>query len=291
MSKFDCEENWALIKSGIYEILNGNTRCLSFVELNHKAYNMVNNSCGDILYDRLFEVISEHTKFKVLPDILRSLTSDKLLEALGNTWCHYHNALVNIKHILSHMERTYVQQRGVSNVCSLGNSIFTNIVVRCPDITENVRNELLQKIEMERNGDKKDCKQVRIICQMLIDLGRDVYVEVFEIYFLKESAVYFRHIRDELISNIKSPWQRRSIIESYMEEEIKMVERLLDPSTKHHIVRIVEEELLKNDLVTVTNDDADEPLLLEACNDIKKRFARSVAAKRSRGSLTPDCRE
>lgn len=79
---------------------------------------------------------------------------------------------------------------------------------------------------------------------MLVDLGQPVYVDDFEKHFLAAAADFYAKEAQEYISSSDCPEYLRKA-EKRLMEELERVKNYLDESTEIKITRVVENELIK----------------------------------------------
>eukprot|EP00967_Tisochrysis_lutea_P057082 scaffold72307_cov20-Tisochrysis_lutea.AAC.3 len=80
--------------------------------------------------------------------------------------------------------------------------------------------------------------------QMLVDLGPNVYMDEFETPFLLASASFYKLEAQEFISSCTCP-EYLARTEKRLTEESDRVRNYLDPITETKIIRVVEVELVQ----------------------------------------------
>jgi cullin 3 len=146
---------WTLLKNAIQEIQKKNNSGLSFEELYRNAYTMVLHKHGEKLYTGLREVVTDHLVNKVRNDVLESLNNN-FLQTLNSAWNDHQTSMVMIRDILMYMNRVYVHQNSVENVCNLGLMIFREHIIYHQDIHNHLRETLLSMVARERRGEIVD---------------------------------------------------------------------------------------------------------------------------------------
>ncbi|KXJ15047.1 cullin-3 [Exaiptasia diaphana] len=246
------EDIWNLLKNAIQEIQKKNNSGLSFEELYRNAYTMVLHKHGERLYNGLKIVVTEHLEEKIRKEVVASL-SNNFLDTLNAAWNDHQTSMVMIRDILMYMDRVYVQQNGVDNVYNLGLILFRDKVVRYGNIRDHLCQTLLTLVRKERKGEVVDRMAIRNACQMLMILGIDsrvVYEEDFESPFLEESAEFYKLEGQKFLAeNSASIYIQK--VEQRINEESERAKHYLDPSTEESIVKVVEEELIRNHMKTI----------------------------------------
>ncbi|XP_058508668.1 cullin-3-like [Solea solea] len=248
-----CANNiWNLLMNAIQDIQRKTNSEIIFSELYRNAYTLVVQHHGEKLYTGLRGVITGHLVLKAEKDVLNSMKNN-FLQTLFQVWNDHQTAMVMIRDILMYMDRVYVKQNNLVNVYNLGLIIFRDQVVHHGCIQAHLRHTLLDMIGRERNGEVVDRWAIRSACQMLMILsldGRSVYVEDFENPFLAMSAEFFQIESEKyLADNNASIYIKR--VEARINEEIERVMHCLDRSTKEHIVKVAERDLISKHMITI----------------------------------------
>jgi len=245
---------WALLKKAIQEIQKKNNGGLSFEELYRNAYTMVLHKHGDKLYQGLKDVVIEHMRNKVRPDVLNSLNNN-FLSTLNSAWEDHQTSMVMIRDILMYMDRVYVSQCNTDNVYHLGLKIFRDEVILPREICQHLQEILLDLVAKERRGEVVDRGSIKSACTMLTTVslqGREVYEEHFEVPFLQQSADFYRMESQKFLAdNSTSVYINK--VEARIEEEVERARHYLDPMSEPEIVRVLEEELIEKHMNTIVN--------------------------------------
>lgn len=184
------DKTWNTLKKAIHEIHKQNASGLSFEELYRNAYNMVLHKYGDKLYTGLRDTVTEH--LQSIAEHIAAENDDSFMHVLNDKWKLHKISMMMIRDILMYMDRTYVTQFKKTNVYDLGLQIFRDQVARAPKIKDRLLNALLSLVHRERTTEIIDRSLFKGVTQMLVDLGREVYVNDFELPFLEASALFYQ---------------------------------------------------------------------------------------------------
>ncbi|CAI5707445.1 unnamed protein product [Peronospora effusa] len=240
------QEIWILLRTAIYEIFSHNASLLSFEELYRNSYNLVLHKHGDVLYNGVVDVITEH--LECVAHQIASVSDELLLGTLNEQWMDYQIVMTMVRDILMYMDRTYVTQKRKLPVYDKGLHIFRDVVVRCDSIRDRLRTRLLLSIETERQGELIDRDLIKSILRMLIDLGvhsNAVYEKEFEKLFLDTTLDFYRAEAQTML-DIATCSEYLEKAEQRLNEEGARVLHYLIPSTEHKLKTIVETQLIKN---------------------------------------------
>lgn len=243
------DKTWKILEDAIREINNHNASGLSFEELYRNAYNMVLHKFGDRLYSGL-----ENTLRKYLMTVAGQIDGTQgtaFLPEFRQRWLDHLKSMQMIRDILMYMDRTYVPQNDKMPVNDLGLHLWKECVVRAPRLRERLLQTLLELIYKERTGEDVDRSLLRSITQMLTDLGQNVYVEDFEKHFLAASADFYRAEAQQYIATSDCPDYLRKA-EGRLDEELARVKHYLDAGTELKISGVVQDEMIKNQMKTLT---------------------------------------
>lgn len=153
-----------------------------------------------------------------------------------------------IRDILMYMDRTYVMQQQKTPVFQLGLELWRDHVVRSKSISERLLNVLSERIGKERMGEVIERSLIKAITQMLVDLGQAVYQDDFEKHFLAGAADFYKKEAQDFLATSDCPSYLRKA-EKRLQEEQERVKAYLDAGTEHKITRVVETELILNQVL------------------------------------------
>jgi Cullin family/Cullin protein neddylation domain len=243
------QRTWATLQQAITKINERKTSELSFEELYRFSYNMVLHKYGDILYDGLTGVLSEH--LAAMAEKVAAADPATFLSQLQMQWAWFKISLNHVRDILMYMDRTYVPTKKKKTVHDLGVALFRDHVIRNEAINTRLVETVLSKIECERSGEAIDTHLIRSVTRMLAELGEDldgvtpVYVNVFENPFLEETRQFYaREAKLYLAETTCSDYLRKA--SQRIQEERLRVELYLDPQTGNKVRRVAEHELISN---------------------------------------------
>lgn len=239
------DKTWKVLEDAIHEIHNQNASGLSFEELYRNAYNMVLHKYGDRLYNGLIRTLTQ--QLKEVADKVEATQGVPFLKELKLRWDEHNKSTQMIRDILMYMDRTYVAQQQKTAVFQLGLELWRDNVVRNKKIGERLLSILMDLIHKERTGEVIDRALIRSVTMMLVDLGQTVYVEDFEQHFLAAARDFYKKEAQEYISSSDCPEYLRKA-EKRLSEELERVKNYLDPSTEPKITKVVETELIMNQM-------------------------------------------
>lgn len=190
-------KTWTLLRTAVEDILQKKCSTISFEELYQMAYGMFLHKHGNLLHQRLQEVITEHLSSKVRGDLLKAVETN-FLQGLKQIWEDFSSGMLIIKDIFMYMDRKVENLDSAQpSVYSMGLMLFRDTVLHYGQVREKLQLTLLELIAQERSGGMIDQATVRSVCTMLMELGggtRLVYEEDFEQTYLAESAKFFRKL-------------------------------------------------------------------------------------------------
>eukprot|EP00798_Chlamydomonas_sp_ICE-L_P002801 gene2801-12676_t len=239
------DKTWKVLESAINEIHNQNASGLSFEELYRNAYNMVLHKYGDRLYNGVIATLKKQLNEVALK--IEATQGIPFLKELKKRWDDHNKATQMIRDILMYMDRTYVGTQQKTPVFQLGLELWRDHVVRNKVIGERLISVLLELVCKERNGETTDKSLIRSTTQMLVDLGHAVYVDDFETAFLAATADFYKKEANEYISSCDCP-DYLTKAEKRLTEEVERVKHYLDASTEAKVTKVVETELILNQM-------------------------------------------
>lgn len=266
------DKTWQKLETAIREIHNKNASGLSFEELYRNAYNMVLHKHGERLYTGLINTLTAH--LQEIARLIEQKEGVSFLAELKKHWDDHNKSTQMIRDILMYMDRTFVAQQQRTPVFALGLELWRNHVVRSKQIAERLRTVLLDLVQRERSGETIDRALFRSITQMLVDLGPNVYMDEFETPFLLASASFYKLEAQEFISSCTCP-EYLARTEKRLTEESDRVRNYLDPITETKIIRVVEVELVQQQvkaLVEMENTGLLALLRLNKYEDLDRMY-------------------
>ncbi|KAI6240791.1 CULLIN-2 domain-containing protein [Aphelenchoides fujianensis] len=246
------DNTWGMLQTALNEILHKNNSGLSFEELYRNAYTMVLHKKGELLYNGLTEVVTEHLRNTICPEVTRSLQNN-FLETLNKIWSDHTTAMVMIRDILMYMDRVYVSQARLDPVYNLGLQLFRNEIIAEQTINGQLKATLLSMIAQERAKEAIEWIDLKNACQMLVTLGledRSYYEDQFESLFLNESTEFYRNASQKFLQENSASVYIRKVNEC-LEEEQQRSKRYLDEITEEKIIAVLKQELITSHMQTV----------------------------------------
>ena len=198
--KEQAEELWRSLDNSIGLIFDLQASRLSFEELYRKAYDLVIQKYGDLLYNGLNESIKRRCT-----EILIKLNKEPqkhIFEKLISSWTEFKVAVNMIKDILMYMDRNYVQSKNLTPAYELGLSIFKNVVILDQEISIKLKEWILDNIKNDRKGqmmstDKFLMKSVIGMLAEVSNRDKNIYINLFETPFLEESNIFYKNEAQE----------------------------------------------------------------------------------------------
>lgn len=117
---------WIILNNAVQEIQKDNAD-LSHEEIYHKAYEVVMNKHGFRMYNGLRELLTDHLKQRVRPELLKNMNIN-FLSQLNGAWIKHQTSMLMLRDMLGFMDRTYAAPRGLDNVYNLGLKLFRDEV-------------------------------------------------------------------------------------------------------------------------------------------------------------------
>ena len=275
--KEQAEEVWRSLDKSIALIFDLQAARLSFEELYRKAYDLVIQKYGDLLYNGLKESIRRQCS-----EILSMLLSENsigIFEKLISSWTAFKSAINMIKDILMYMDRNYVQSKNLMPAYDLGLSIFTNVVIQDPAISSKIRDWILLNIHNDRNyqmmsTDRHLMKNIISILAEVSNRSKDIYINIFENPFLEESRIfYMNEAQIWIAADSCSEYLKK--VEKRLKEEKARVEAYMDPRTENLILKILDECFIKTNcrtLVMMENSGCARMMENDRYEDLKRMY-------------------
>jgi len=242
MDEKESNKTWECLKNAIHQIHQHNASSLSFEELYRNAYNLVLHKYGELLYNGVQGVVTEHLK-----DVAQSCVDcpdDRLLEELKRQWDDHKTTMVMIRDILMYMDRNFVSQYKKVPVYEMGLMIFRENVSGHLRVRTRLLTLMLNNIAAERRGEQVDRILLKHTVNMLVELGvqgKSVYRECFEDQFLDHTRKFYQDESVQYISqNACSDYLKKA--EMRIKEEKSRVENYLHESTMEKIQELCDEE-------------------------------------------------
>jgi cullin 3 len=275
--KDQAEELWKSLDNSISLIFDLQASKLSFEELYRKAYDLVIQKYGELLYNGLKETIGRqcaHIVHKLLTE-----SQNNFFDRLISSWTDFKTAINMIKDILMYMDRNYVLTKNLMPVYELGLSIFKNIVILNADINNKIKNWILDNIKNDRNLLMMSTEKflIKSVISMLAEANnrdKNIYVNTFEIPFLEESKIFYTHEAQAWIST-DSCSEYLKKVERRLKEEKERVESIMELRTEPLILKIIDECFIKTYskvLVNMENSGCAKMMENSQLEDLKRMY-------------------
>ncbi|KAG2493302.1 hypothetical protein HYH03_008438 [Edaphochlamys debaryana] len=209
---------------------------------------MVLHKFGPRLYDGLIRTLTAH--LTAIASKIEGKEGAPFLRELKKRWDEHNKSTQMIRDILMYMDRTFVVQQQKTPVFALGLELWRENVVRNRQIAERLLSILMSLILKERQGEMIERGLIKSVTQMLVDLGHPVYVEDFEKPFLAAAAEFYKKEAADFISSSDCPDYLRKA-EQRLAEEAERCAAYMDGGTEPKVTRVVETELLKNQMTAL----------------------------------------
>lgn len=233
-----------IICNAINEVYNQNSSQLSFEQIYGTAYKLVLQKQGDVLYERLREVISKHLKSSV--QRLQNENVSNFLAQLVEEWELHRASFQRISDVLMYVDRTYCEQKKKAPIFPMALALFRDTIVYDPPTRERIRMWLLKEILSERQGCIIDRQLIKETLLMLVKVGITsslVYEEEFERLFLLETEKFY-HVESFEYVSVNSCPDYMSKVERRLAEESERVTNYLAPETEVKLRAILDAQLL-----------------------------------------------
>eukprot|EP00929_Paragymnodinium_shiwhaense_P119379 TRINITY_DN91272_c0_g1_i1.p1 TRINITY_DN91272_c0_g1~~TRINITY_DN91272_c0_g1_i1.p1 ORF type:complete len:769 (+),score=209.87 TRINITY_DN91272_c0_g1_i1:168-2474(+) len=251
MDEKESNRTWECLKHAIHQIHNHNASSLSFEELYRNAYNLVLHKYGELLYNGVQGVVTDHL-IAVAQNCV-DCADDRLLEELKKQWDDHKTTMVMIRDILMYMDRNFVSQYKKVPVYEMGLMIFRENVSGHPRVRTRLLTLMLDNIAASRRGEQVDWILLKHTVNMLVELGvqgRNVYRECFEDQFLDHTRKFYQDESVQYISqNTCSDYLKKA--EKRIREEKARVENYLHDSTMEKIQELCDQEWIQRHYKTL----------------------------------------
>jgi len=254
MDKATAQQMWFEVKEDMNQIYNNNAKSLFFEKLYRKAYNLVLQKHGDLLYNGVTEMIRSHLKKEA--ERLVATPKEHLMAELLKGWQHHRTASLIFKDIFMYLDRVYVPVHNKAKVFELGLLSFRDVVLYNDGIRLCLRGLLLAKVREERAGNIIDRDTMRSVLSVFSELssidGTHVYRVDFEDHFLKETETYYRSEALKYLSENSCP-EYLLQSEQRIQEEGERVIHYLSQSTGTKLSEILLNQLIAKHTVALLN--------------------------------------
>lgn len=271
------QQTWEKLKDAVIAIQTSKPINTSQEELYQAVENLCSNGMAAFLHDGLKGLCETHIKNNVdqfLPD---SMDSISFLKLMNEFWQDHCRQMIMIRSIFLFLDRTYILQTpGLCSLWDMGLDLFRMHIVSHTVIQGRIVDGLLMMIEKERNGHTVDKSLVKNLLRMLLDL--QIYQEVFEVKFLKETEEMYASEGQRLMQEMEVPLYLQHV-DRRLNEEWERLLHYLDQSTKKTLIQCVEKQLLGEHLIAILQKGLDNMLDQNRVSDLKLMFDLFSRAK------------
>eukprot|EP00398_MALV-I-01_sp_L67-1_P000454 gene454-936_t len=275
MDEKEAARTWESLKDALTQIHAHNASTLSFEELYRNAYNLVLHKYGDLLYQNVRMVVTNH--LQVVGVIVRDATDNTLLEELKKQWDDHKTVMVMIRDILMYMDRNFVNQYKKIPVYDMGLTVFREQVICQAGVRDRLLEIMLKMIADDRAGLPIDKILLKHTVTMLVELGvqsKNVYREFFEDKFLASTKEYYKKESTSYISENTCP-DFLIKAETRILEEKGRIESYLHDSTMERINQLMDQEWIVehcNTLISMENSGACAMFTHDKSQDLARMY-------------------
>jgi len=281
-NELDFEAAWDVIRSSLSEMHERNASQLSFETIYRHCYKIILKKKGDVFYERLqrFEKdwltqrVRSDLKTLLSPVLLESPTSgaggsstgnerrsagEKFSRGLKDAFEAQQLVMKMSTDVFMYCDRVYCTDTRKPSIYSAGMMIFRDSILRAtldksaPTILEITNDIILRQIALERAGDVIDKSLIRSCVAMLEGLFTSnheieeerLYLTSFEPLFLEASREFYQQEAKMLLDEADAATYCRKASKRIHEEGDRCQSTLLQ-STAPKIIKVVEDELIKN---------------------------------------------
>ncbi|KAJ3218002.1 Cullin-4A [Dinochytrium kinnereticum] len=208
------KEAWGKLKTAVHCIYS-NTRVTDSLEELYKACeNLCLQKKASSLYTNLRAVCEDH----ILKELERLKRGDYpkngWLEALDECWKNFCRQQIMIRSIFLYLDRTYVLQTpGLAGIWDLGLTLFRVHVLGDHVLKTATISEVLELIQLDRNGDLVPRDLLGSMIRMFLDLN--MYTDDFENALLARTELFYLEEGDSLVGSFP-PTNAWSAVGSYL---------------------------------------------------------------------------
>ncbi|XP_037954020.1 cullin-3-like [Teleopsis dalmanni] len=246
------ETLWASLKNAMQMIQKKSKSKFSFERLYRNAHYMILYNQGNRLYSGVREVISEHLKQSVRQCLIKNINNNFLFK-LNQEWNDHKTSMLMIRDILMYMDRVYVEKENLQNVFNLGLILFRDEIIKYTKLKNVLSDCIMEMIQIERCGEVINHLLMKNVCQMLLSLdfnSHSLYEEIIEKPFLAKSVSFYKLKSQELLAGNNACIYLKEV-NAYIQAESNRTVLYLKESTKPHIVKIIQDELIKKHIQSI----------------------------------------
>ncbi|KAJ3447898.1 cullin-3a-related [Anaeramoeba flamelloides] len=251
LEKPQVDRLWGLIRDAVEEIHQMNASSLSFEEIYWTCYSLVIGGKGDLLYERLIQIIGQHATKQA--DMISKISDEYFLVILNAKWQQFKLQHLMMQDIFMYLDQFYAKKKQKSPMFQLSMQQWREKVLLQENIKDRLLKMLLGLIHMERNSEVIDRVLMKSLIQMYLEVSNkelDFYVTEFEEKFLLTSARFY-HVesQDFISSNTCSTYLKK--VSLRLKEESFRVAHYLSKSTGPKLLKACEDENLKEHAKTL----------------------------------------
>ncbi|KAK3674482.1 hypothetical protein LTR78_005568 [Recurvomyces mirabilis] len=277
----DFQTTWIVLETAFREIHTKNASALSFEELYRNAYKLVLKKQGEELYKRVAEFEEQWLGSTVRKEIVQTLSAplmvnegagrtlatanerrqagEKFLRRLKQSWEDHQVCMGMLTDVLMYMDRVYCTDHRQPSIFAKSMGLFRDQILRTPlsqhqpNLLDVLTRIILDQIQMDRDGENIDPFLIKSNVYMLEGLYESdveaeddkLYLKSFELEFLQQSAEFYREEGARLLKESDAGTYCRHA-KRRIDEENDRCRSTLTESTSPKIVRVVEDELIRN---------------------------------------------
>lgn len=286
------EGSWAIIRPAFEAIHSQQQTSLSYEQLWRIFYKLLQKDGGQELYDnvveletawldgevktRVTEVISDiiiHINDNAITNDPRELRAagERLLSTIKTEYNRHIISLKLMASVLHKLDIDYCDPSSLPRFAEKGTSLFRDKVMgsalpadKAQDTTilQTLTDVILSHVAMARAGEVIDSRLIKDCIDMLTYLpasdgatnDHSLYIEPFQERFLETSAAFYRAESDSMLNNVDARTYCQRVKQRLAEEQERCTSTLVT-STIPHIVKVVEDSMLREKMSLIVDMD------------------------------------
>ncbi|KAI5840199.1 Cullin family-domain-containing protein [Morchella snyderi] len=254
---------WGALDAALAAIFAGVKIAASLEELYRGVENICRAERGPQLADRLRKRMDAHVAGKLKAEVVVGVGSSEAVKEVEKAWRKWNEQLEMIRSIFLYLDRSYllpsVKDKPIE---AIGLDIFRKHIATDPNIEPLFLRGIFALIDIDRRTDADQPHNVPLLhscVRMVSNLG--MYNHAFEPQFITFSRAYFSQLAAaESASQPLATYLRTT--STQLDRETARCDRFaLEQSTKRDLIAIIEDEMVRKRLATLTDTRAVGELL------------------------------
>ncbi|KAJ5069160.1 cullin-4b [Anaeramoeba ignava] len=206
----------------------------------------------DYLYNQIYQLCEKQKEKDYIELFKLSIDKIQFIQVINNKWKNHCVQIKAISNILLYLDRVYLSKKNseIKSLWDMGLFLFSKFIIQKQDVNQKIISGLLILINNHRIGENINLELIKDTSQMLSILGK--YHDYFEKPFLIQSQIFYQEEQNQLFSNFEISHFLHHV-ENRLQEEKNMAINQLNKSTLPSLIKIVEDSLLKNNLLKIVN--------------------------------------